>query len=180
MIIAKEKRKTNLAEYILYMWQVEDLIRSFGFDINRIETEYISRFQVNDTFRADIKDWYQNLLVMMEKEHLQNSGHLQLLKNLVNDLNEFHLKLIETATDPVYSGLYLQIQPLINEFNSKTGNAVTSDVETCLNGLYSLMLIRLKKIDINPSTLQSFQSFGKLIGHLSARYLQFEKGDFEF
>lgn len=180
MIIAKEKRKTNLAEYILYMWQVEDLIRSFGFDINKINNEYIACFQVEDTKRIEIKDWYQNLLVMMEKERLQSSGHLQLLKNLVNDLNEFHLKLIETGTDPVYSGLFLQIQPIINEFNTKTGQETSSDVETCLNGLYSLMLIRLKKLEINPSTVQSFQSFGKLIGHLSARYLQFEKGEFEF
>ena len=48
MIIAKEKRKTNLAEYVLYMWQVEDLIRSFCFDIEKIGTEYIARFQVDE------------------------------------------------------------------------------------------------------------------------------------
>ena len=26
MIIAKEKRENNIAEYLLYMWQVEDLL----------------------------------------------------------------------------------------------------------------------------------------------------------
>ncbi|MFR1241726.1 MAG: DUF4924 family protein, partial [Butyricimonas faecihominis] len=25
MLIAREKRKSNVAEYILYMWQVEDM-----------------------------------------------------------------------------------------------------------------------------------------------------------
>ena len=27
MIIAQQKRKENIAEYLLYMWQVEDMIR---------------------------------------------------------------------------------------------------------------------------------------------------------
>jgi len=30
MIIAQKKRKENIAEYLLYMWQVEDLIRAAG------------------------------------------------------------------------------------------------------------------------------------------------------
>lgn len=180
MIIAKEKRKANIAEYILYMWQIEDLIRGFDFDINKIDTEYISRFNVDKALLTGIRDWYNNLLMMMEKEHIQNAGHLQFLQNLVNDLNEFHLKLIETGSDPVYTGLFLQVQPLINEFTSKTNSKNTNDVDICLNGLYSLMLMRLKKTEINQSTTLSLQNFGKLIGHLSARYLQFEKGDFEF
>ncbi|MBR2242341.1 MAG: DUF4924 family protein, partial [Prevotella sp.] len=28
MYIAKELRKKNIAEYLLYMWQVEDLLRA--------------------------------------------------------------------------------------------------------------------------------------------------------
>ena len=180
MIIASEKRKTNLAEYILYMWQVENLIRAYGFDIERIDNEYISQFKVDAGTRIEIRNWYNNLLVMMEKEHLLNAGHLQFLKNLVNDLNEFHLKIIETSADPVYSALLIQIQPLINEFRQKSEQMSTSDVEVCLNGLYHLMILRLQKKDVNTLTNLSFQSFGKLIGHLSARYLQFEKGDFEF
>ena len=116
----------------------------------------------------------------MEKEHLQDAGHLQMLKNIVNDLDEFHLKLVETGADPGYSALFVQIQPLIGEFRLKIKQEACTDVETCLNGLYSLMMLRLQKKEINPSTLLSFQSFGKLMGHLSARYLQFERDDFEF
>lgn len=28
MITASQKRKENIAEYLLYMWQIEDLIRA--------------------------------------------------------------------------------------------------------------------------------------------------------
>ena len=33
MIIAKQKRKENISEYLLYMWQVEDLIRANHLDM---------------------------------------------------------------------------------------------------------------------------------------------------
>ena len=37
MIIAEQKRKENIAEYLLYMYQVEDMIRANGLDIESIE-----------------------------------------------------------------------------------------------------------------------------------------------
>lgn len=37
MIIASRKRKENIAEYILYMWQIEDIIRANSCDIEQIK-----------------------------------------------------------------------------------------------------------------------------------------------
>ena len=51
MIIAQEKRKSNIAEFILYMWQVEDLIRSSGFDIDRLEEIVIRKFHAADIWQ---------------------------------------------------------------------------------------------------------------------------------
>ena len=34
MIIASQKKKENIAEYLLYMWQIEDIIRAYGLDID--------------------------------------------------------------------------------------------------------------------------------------------------
>lgn len=36
MIIAKKLKEQNIAEYLIYMWQVEDLIRANGCDIDRL------------------------------------------------------------------------------------------------------------------------------------------------
>ena len=44
MFIANELRKNNIAEYLLYMWQVEDTIRAFDCQLSRIRREYISQF----------------------------------------------------------------------------------------------------------------------------------------
>ena len=44
MIIARQKRKENIAEYLLYMWQVEDLIRANKFDMDSINRTVIAHY----------------------------------------------------------------------------------------------------------------------------------------
>lgn len=41
MIIASQKKKENIAEYLLYMWQIEDIIRAYGLDIDQIQKHII-------------------------------------------------------------------------------------------------------------------------------------------
>jgi len=36
MFITQQKKKENIAKYILYMWQIEDVIRAYNFDIESI------------------------------------------------------------------------------------------------------------------------------------------------
>ena len=43
MYIASQKRQQNIAEYLLYMWQVEDIIRAYHFDIDLIKENIIDR-----------------------------------------------------------------------------------------------------------------------------------------
>lgn len=180
MLIARDKRKTNIAEYILYMWQVEDLLRACSFDPKEIEAKLVKRFDADEETSRQIALWYENLALMMEKEHIQQKGHLQVLVNLVNDLNEFHLKLIETQADEQYLNLYEMNKQPINEFVHRSEGTVTSDVEACLNALYGYWLLKLKNAEITPLTQQTVSGFGQLIGHLSARYIQFENDEFEF
>lgn len=37
MFTAQKLRKENIAEYLLYMWQIEDLIRANGLEIENIK-----------------------------------------------------------------------------------------------------------------------------------------------
>ena len=48
MIIAQEKRKQNIAEYLLYLWQVEDLLRACKLDIDTVEKAVIARYDVDE------------------------------------------------------------------------------------------------------------------------------------
>lgn len=44
MKIAQQLKAKNIAEYLIYMWQVEDLIRANGCDIDKIRESIISRY----------------------------------------------------------------------------------------------------------------------------------------
>ncbi|MFA5327217.1 MAG: DUF4924 family protein [Prolixibacteraceae bacterium] len=180
MIIAREKRKTNIAEYILYLWQVEDLLRACAFNPENIEERLVKQFNADEKTTAEISDWYSNLSAMMQLEKIQEKGHLQVLKNLVNDLNEFHLKMLEVQNDQAYIHLYRSNRSAIADFVGKAENPDVNEVEACLNALYGFVLLKLKKAEITPQTLQTIEGFGRLIGHLSARYIQFENDEFEF
>ena len=47
MITASQKRKENIAEYLLYMWQIEDLIRANGLDIDKIRANVLERYNLD-------------------------------------------------------------------------------------------------------------------------------------
>ncbi|MGC9355629.1 MAG: DUF4924 family protein, partial [Mariniphaga sp.] len=106
MLIAQQKRKENLAEYILYLYQVEDLIRAYKLDMQLINENLVERYRADEAVKPEISAWYENLAGMMEKEGKQEKGHLQFLSNLVNDLYEFHLRLMHTEADPMYVSVF--------------------------------------------------------------------------
>lgn len=42
MLIAQQKRKQNIAEYILYLWQLEDLLRALQFSPEAIYSQLVA------------------------------------------------------------------------------------------------------------------------------------------
>ena len=61
MIIARQKRKENIAEYLLYMWQVEDLIRANKFDMDSINRTVIAHYDQPEEVKKEIAQWYEEL-----------------------------------------------------------------------------------------------------------------------
>ena len=63
MLIAQKLRKENIAEYLLYMWQVEDIIRAYGCNLLQIKKEYISRFDCTDEQKEEMAQAFYDTLV---------------------------------------------------------------------------------------------------------------------
>ena len=48
MDIAQSKRKENIAEYILYLWQLEDLLRAMQFSPEAIYSQLVAPRQIDE------------------------------------------------------------------------------------------------------------------------------------
>jgi hypothetical protein len=179
MIIAQEKRKSNIAEYILYMWQVEDIIRACNFDINLIENNYVRKFNPSSRIQDDIKNWYVNLILMMHEEGLREKGHLSFLNTLVREMNDLHLRLLNSRQEVRYQNIYTLAVVNLREFKSKLPSSNISDVEACLDALYGLLLLRLKKKTIHKGTEEAMATFSRMLAYLSDKFQKMEKGELE-
>jgi hypothetical protein len=175
MLIAQQKREENLAEYILYLYQVEDLIRAFHLDMNLIEENLVSRYRVDETKRKEISGWYENLIAMMKREDLQKSGHLQFLTNLVNHLNELHLRLLQTQIEPLYLSAFQSVSDILNELKQKNPGA-GNDTSVALDGIYGYLLLKLQKKEIAPATEQGIKQLSQWLAQLSRYFKNMEAG----
>ena len=121
MIIARQKKQENIAEYLLYMWQIEDIIRAFHGDIDTIQKQIIDgyRDQSPETLK-EIREWYDNLCEMMRLEGVLEKGHLQINKNVLIDLTDLHQRLLKSTREPFYGATFFKTLPYIVELRARS------------------------------------------------------------
>lgn len=142
----------NLAEYILRLWQMEDLVRAFHDDEALQQNPFLS-----------------DLCAMMHAEGVMSGGHTQIAKNALLEAEEMHLQLMEDAS---YRAAVMQLQPSLALLKSKTPDPGISDMEMMFIFLYDIMLLRLQKRDISDDTLRIQKQVSHLLAHLSRAYKQ--------
>lgn len=142
-------KKDNIAEYILYLWQMEDYLRAFP-------------------EQANANQELQELNEMMHREGIVNGGHLQLAQIALGELEELNDQLLQE--DALYRAAILKIQPSLNLLKAKTDRPTMSNIEACLTLLYQIMLLRLQKREISPETADVQQRATRLLQMLSKCY----------
>lgn len=172
MLIARRLRDHNLAEYLLYMWQVEDIIRANGCDIDRLRANYLVHFEAEGEQRAELEQWYADLCEMMRSEGKMQGGHLQINLNVVEGLAELHEALIASDKYPYYRQLYYKALPLIVELRAKGVDhhrepGIRDELNVCFELLYGIMLLRLQKKEISAQTRQAAETISTFLGQLS-------------
>ena len=169
MIVARQKKKENIAEYLLYMWQIEDIIRACGGNIDVIQKQIIDgyRGQSPETMNA-IREWYENLCEMMRLEGVMEKGHLQINKNVILDLSDLHQQLLKSPREPY-----------IVELRARSGNVEAGELETCFNALYGVLMLRLQKKEISPETEKAIHQISQFLALLSEKYKQDKAGELE-
>lgn len=171
MFIAQELRKKSIAEYLLYMWQMEDLIRAYDCSLARIKREYIDRFDYTDEQKDEETDWFGNLIRMMNEEGQRQEGHLQINKIIVKDLADLHNRLMLSGKFPFYNAEYYKVLPFIVELRNK-GDKEVNEIENCLDALYGVMLLRLQQKPVSDETESAIREITTFIGMLSDYYIK--------
>ena len=180
MFIAQELRRKSIAEYLLYMWQIEDTIRAMGCSLPLIRKAYINQFtSYTEEQRAEELDWFGNLVRMMNEEGKREQGHLNINAIVVRDMADLHHRLLQSNKFPSYNAEYYKVLPFIVELRNK-GEKDINEIETCLDALYGVMLLRLQKKDINPETQHAMKEISTFIGMLSDYYLKDETEGLDF
>ena len=144
-----KSKKDNIAEYILYLWQMEDYLRAFP-------------------NQAEATPELSELNEMMHREGIMESGHLQLAANALDEMEELHSRLLDE--DAMYRAAIMRLKPSLNLLKAKTDRPTMSDIEACLLLLYQIMLLRLQKREITPETASVQEQATRLLKFLSRTY----------
>lgn len=181
MIIANRLKNESRAEYLLYMWQVEDIIRLYDCNIDRISDEYLSRFQLDENTMAEMREWYGNLCEMMRSEAKKEGGHLQINENVIIGLADLNAQLLASEKFPYYKQMYYKVLPYVVELRARRTNAgaATStsgaaaeheeaeEFRQLFELLYGVMMLRLQKKPISDDTARATKDITALLGQLS-------------
>ena len=180
MFIAKELRKKSIAEYLLYMWQIEDIIRAMGCSLPLIRKAYVSKFtDYTEEQKDDELDWFGNLVRMINEEGKREQGHLNINTIVVKDMTDLHNRLLKSNKFPVYSAEYYKVLPFIVELRNR-GDKDVNEIETCLNALYGIMMLHMQKKEITPETEHAIKEISTFIGMLSDYYIKDETEGLDF
>lgn len=169
MYISQQLKNENIAEYLLYMWQVEDLIRANELDAEQMHRNIVAQYQsLTPEQEAELTQWYANLIDMMRGEGVAQSGHLQINRNIIIKLTDLHNKLLGSPKYPFYHSAYYKALPFIVELRTKNGKTDEPELETCFEALYGVMLLRLKGETITPQTAKAIEALTALLSMLAA------------
>ncbi len=164
------KKNDNIAEYLLYMWQIEDLLRVYDLNIDKVQQHLIDNLPVSDDEKQQMRDWYEGLIMMMKSENVQEKGHLQVNKNIIIDLTDAHLRLLKDPQESAYITMYYKTLPYIVELRAKSQQPDVPELETCFTALYGYLLLKMQKKEISRATQQAVEQITKLIALLSEKY----------
>jgi hypothetical protein len=140
----------NVAEYLLYIFQIEALIRTLDLDINRLETELLAPAFPDPTQLQYQLSWYNEIVLEMRQR------------------------------DEKYKGLCDHATEALQAFKTKSNMANRHDIEALLHAMFMKLQLKMKKQDISPETEAAFDLFRIQLAYLSQNYQRMKAGELNF
>jgi len=180
MLVAEQKQKTNIAEYVLYMYQIEDLIRACKFDLDVIIENVVKPQLPDESFLPQYKKWYSDLIAQMKSQRIEKIGHLMSTQEVVVELSYLHSSLLNFPDNTKYKAIVDTAMPHIEEFKAKSNLKDKNEVEIIFHAMYMKLLLRIQKKEISPASEESFDAMRVMLAYLSRSYIKMKAGETDF
>lgn len=177
MDIAQAKRKENIAEYILYLWQIEDLLRALQFSPEAIYSQLVARREVADEQKQLFLLWYMDIVNLLREEGKEEKGHLNHTLHLIADMHNLHLQLMQLPVGEHYRKTYAHLQPELPRLRELVGEAEMTDTELCFRALYAAMLYRIKGEGEKGAVKDTIEFVSPVVAELANLYRKVETGE---
>ena len=146
------------------MYQVEDLIRAYGLDVERIAAEYLPRFGYDEEQMKQAKEWYESLARMMKEEGKEETGHVQVVQNTLELLEDHHQELLADSDEQDYRAAYYKALPHIVALRTQGNNKDKKEMENCIDALYGATLLRMQGKELSAGTQAALKPISEFLG----------------
>ena len=178
MDIAQAKRKENIAEYILYLWQLEDLLRALQFSPEAIYSQLVAPRQVEEEQKHIFLLWYMDIVNLLRKEGKEESGHLEHTLHLIGDMHNLHLQLMQNPVGEHYRQTFAKLAPQLSQLRAMIKKEDVSDTEVAFRALYAAMLYRIKGDAKRAEAIKdTIELVSPVVAELAAMYGKVERGE---
>lgn len=181
MDIAQAKRRENLAEYILYLWQLEDMLRALQFSPEAIYSQLVApRRDLDEGQKSAFLMWYIEIGNLLRQEGKEEKGHLEHTLHLIRDLHDLHLQLLQLPVGEHYRSTYRRLLepqlPRLRMIMGNGGRIDISDTELCFRALYATMLYRIKGEGEKSAVSDTLAYISPVIAELADMHRKVETG----
>lgn len=179
MDIAQTKRKENVAEYILYLWQLEDLLRALQFSPEAIYSQLVAPRNIDDEQKHIYLLWYMDLVNLLREEGKEEKGHLDHTLHLIADLHDLHLRLMQLPAGEHYRKTFGRLEPELARLRGILGDGGITDTELCFRALYAAMLYRIKGEGGKSAVGDTVELISPAVAELADIYRKVETGEID-
>ena len=169
MTIAENKKQQNIIEYLLYMWQMEDLARAADFKTD-VYKKYLESASLSAEQLENELTWFSNMTNQMAIDGVKTTGHIRELHDIVKELGVLHTNILTRIKDKEYLKRYAEARPHLEEFIQKLNSPVDNEIECCMIGLYGLFVLRLRGKKVSSETETAMNTFSGLLACLAIQY----------
>ena len=170
--------KENIVEYLLLMFQLEDVVRALHFDKNKVFQLFSGNNEKMEEKEA--MAFYTKLIEDMQSEGIIRKGHLSALQDIILELVYLHNTLITIFNNEAYKKIVADSSLDIAEFRKKSNLKEKHDVEVMLHAMYMQLQLNMRKQKIGEETLNALNTMRKQLAFLAEEYKKMKSGDLNF